>query len=288
MSENSKDFKAYIKAVGTGPKGNRDLSFYESKDMMEQILSATPRPEQIAAFLLGWRLKGETIEEFKGALCAMDALMQKTEIANSIELGYPFDGKAKNPYILKEIAHYLKATPLQLVVTGDELQPAKAGVTTKEYCGSFEATNLHFFDRASYLKELHELTELRMLLGVRTGLNTIEKLSGVAASKSAITGVHHTPYVRKYIEIYASRYERFALIQGDEGGIELFKKGKLWLHSKGQMQEYLLDPLAFGVEGSEDLEGLARLNAAILLFVSGEKKSVEEAYESLFEASLAK
>ena len=32
------DFFNYIHAVGTGPKGNRDLTFDESKDMMNQIL----------------------------------------------------------------------------------------------------------------------------------------------------------------------------------------------------------------------------------------------------------
>jgi len=32
------DFNKYIHAVGTGPKGNRDLNSDESKDMMHQIL----------------------------------------------------------------------------------------------------------------------------------------------------------------------------------------------------------------------------------------------------------
>ena len=258
--------------MGTGPKGNRDLSFEESKDMMEQILEAKAAPEQIAAFLLGWRLKSESVEEFQGALAALDAYTQKKSVANSIELGYPYDAQAKNPYLLEGIAKHLGATSLQLVVTGDE----------KKFCKTFEAKNLHFFDRAFYLQELHALTNLRRLLGVRTGLNTIEKLTGVAESKYAITGVHHTPYVKKYIEIFGTRYERFALIQGNEGTPELFKKGRLWLHTQGQTQEYLIDPAAFGVEWSEDKVGLERLNAAILLFVSGASLSVEEAYDSLF------
>ncbi|MEA2090936.1 MAG: glycosyl transferase, partial [Campylobacterota bacterium] len=62
------DFFKYIHAVGTGPKGNRDLSFEESKDMMEQILNQSIPSEQAAAFLLGWRLKPETTTEFRGAI----------------------------------------------------------------------------------------------------------------------------------------------------------------------------------------------------------------------------
>jgi len=275
------NFTKYIKAVGTGPKGNRDLSFEESKDMMRQILKAEAFPEQIAAFLVGWRLKPETIEEFSGALSALDELSLKRKVENSIELGYPFDGKAKSPYLLPEISKQLLNSELNLVVTGDKLQPAKGGVTTKELCSTFKESNLHFFDRAEYLKELHDLTELRLLLGLRTGFNTIEKLTSIADSRSAITGVHHKPYVKKYIEIFSHRYERFALIQGDEGTPELFKKGTLWVSEGGVLSEQVVDPAFYGVKGREDLEGLARLNAAIFLFVARKATSIDEAYASL-------
>lgn len=274
-------FKAYIKAVGTGPKGNRDLSFEESKDMMLQILQRKATPEQIAAFLIGWRLKSESVEEFCGALSALDLMSVKYDVANSIELGYPFDGKAKNSYLLDKIAQKLLSTKLNLVVSGDELQPAKGGVTTKELFSTSPLANLHYFDRTHYLKELHQLTDLRMLLGLRTGLNTLEKLPAVANSKSALTGVHHKPYVKKYIEIFSSRYERFGLIQGDEGTPELFKKGTLWLSENGVVSEYIIDPAFYGITGVDDLEALAHLNAAILLFVSGECGTIDEAYEFL-------
>lgn len=275
------DFKRYIKAVGTGPKGNRELSFEESHDVMMQMLLGEAKGEQIAAFLLGWRLKGETSEEFLGALAALDTLTIKHSITDSIELGYPFDGKAKNPYLLPKMLECLQKQSLKMVVSGDLLVPAKEGVTSKNICKSLSGENLVYFDRSEYLPQLHKLTNLRNLLGVRTGLNTIEKLSGVANSKSAITAVHHTPYVKKYLEIFAPRYERFALVQGDEGSPEVFKKARLWLHTNGQTQELVVDPGAFGIENGEDLDALACLNAAVLLFVHGVYESVEEAYASL-------
>lgn len=276
------DFKTYIKAVGTGPKGNRDLSYEESKDMMTQILNATAPKELISAFLLGWRLKPETNGEFKGALNAIDSLSKKTEIKNSIELGYPFDGKAKNPYLLPLISQALKSNDLNLVVLGDELQPAKGGLTTKELVNKeiFEK-NLHFFDRSEYCKSLHNLTELRQTLGLRTAFNTIEKLPNISSSEFAITGVHHKPYVKKYIEIFAHRYKRFAVIQGNEGTPELFKKGTLWISQEGELKEYRIDPKEYGVEDIDDIQGLAILNAAIWLFVADKYASVEEAFKSL-------
>jgi len=295
------NFQKYMKAVGTGPKGNRDLNFDESKDMMHLILQQSVHPQRIAAFLLGWRLKPETIEEFKGALCALDEHLIQTKVQNSIELGYPFDGKAKNPYLFPLIAKVLQDSTLNLIIVGDEVQPAKDGITTKEICSNIILEkNTHFFDRKNYCKELANLTQIRQILALRSGLNTIEKLPNIAQSEFAITGVHHKPYVKKYQEIFASRYKKFALIQGNEGSPELFSKGALWISQNGYTTEELIDPTFYGINMAKSTEvislkaslemiqnpsanllKLAKLNAAILLFVTDRAKSINEAYETL-------
>ena len=294
-------FQKYIHAVGTGPKGNRDLSFEESQDMMKQILDKNIYDEQTAAFLLGWRLKPETIEEFKGAISTCDSYITKTKIENSIELGYPFDGKAKNPYIFPLVAKILKESELNLVVIGDEIQPSKGGITIKDICTKIELdSNIHYFDRADFFKELHKLTEIRMRLGLRTGFNTIEKLPNVSSSDYAITGVFHKPYVKKYVEIFSHRYKRFALIQGNEGTPELFSKGRLWIANDTDVQEFIIDPAHYGINYTKSRETisledslaqlnnpsdeylkLAKLNAAVYLFVTQKASSIDEAFAML-------
>jgi len=180
------DFFKYIHAVGTGVKGNRDLTFEESKDMMQQVLNQSIPSEQTAAFLLGWRLKPETVTEFRGVVEACDAFIKTTTVDNSIELGYPFDGKANNPYIFPLAAKTLENSGLNIVVIGDELTPAKGGITVKDICTKIELSpNAHYFDRADFFKEMSDLTELRMKLGLRSGFNTIEKLPRVANSEYA-------------------------------------------------------------------------------------------------------
>lgn len=295
------DFHKYIHAVGTGPKGNRDLSFDESKDMMHQILDKSVHNEQIAAFLLGWRLKPETIEEFRGALHSCDSYITPQTVASSIELGYPFDGKAKNPYIFPLVAKVLEESKLNLVVIGDDMQPAKQGITIKDICTQVELnSNVHYFDRADFFKELHELTDIRMRLGLRTGFNTIEKLPRVANSEYAITGVFHKPYVKKYVEIFSDRYKRFALIQGNEGTPELFSKGRLWIARNNEVEEFVVDPQHYGIDykkswdkitlqesldqlnnPSDEYLKLAKLNAAIFLFVTEKAESIDAGYEML-------
>ena len=295
------DFFKYIHAVGTGPKSNRDLSFEEAKDMMQQVLNQEVYPEQIAAFLLGWRLKPETIEEFKGALEACNEEIAYTPVENSLELGYPFDGKRRNPYIFPLVAKFLQKEGVNLIVIGDELQPAKNGITTKQIAQNFSfEENIKFFDRKEFFPKMSELTQIRMRLGLRTAFSTIEKLPHVAKSKVAITGVFHKPYVKKYVEIFGNRYERFALIQGNEGTPELFSKGRLWIAQEKELTEYIIDPAEYGIEytkswenisledslmqiqqPSEEFLKLACLNAAVWLFVMGKCESIEEGFERI-------
>lgn len=300
--ENKMDFFKYIHAVGTGTKGNRDLTLEESKVMMREILNKKVHSEQIAAFLLGWRLKPETTDEFKGVVEACDEFIKKTAIPNSIELGYPFDGKVNNPFIFPLIAKVLENSELNLVVVGDNLAPAKAGITLKEVATNLElGKNSHYFDRADFFKEMHGLTETRMKLGLRTGLNTIEKLTCVANSEFAITGVFHKPYVKKYAEVFSSRYKRFALIQGNEGTPELFSKGRLWIaNGDDNIEEFIIDPAYYGINytkswekitlqeslyqvnnPSDEFLKLAKLNAAVYLFVAQKAASIDEAFEKL-------
>ncbi len=295
------DFFKYIHAVGTGPKGNRDLSFEESKDMMQQVLDQSVPSEQIAAFLLGWRLKPETTEEFRGALAACDEQTQKENIPNSIELGYPFDGKAKNPYIFPLVAQILEKADLNLVIMGDDKQPAKDGITIKDICENISLNkNIKYFDRKNYCNKLHNLTDIRNKLGLRSGFSTIEKLPKVANSSYAITGIFHKPYVKKYVEILSDRYDRFALIQGNEGTPELFSKGRLWITNGDDVEEIRVDPQYYGINykkswdkitlqesldqlnnPSDEYLKLSRLNAAVYLFIAQKYNSIEEAFEAL-------
>jgi len=295
------DFFKYIHAVGTGVKGNRDLTLQESKEMMESVLKQEVHGEEIAAFLLGWRLKPETTEEFRGVVEACDSFIKKTTLPNTIELGYPFDGKVNNPFMFPLVGKILENSGLGIVVVGDDLAPAKAGITLKEVATNIELNNnTHYFDRADFFKEMHDLTGIRMRLGLRTGFNTIEKITGVASSEFAITGVFHKPFVKKYIEVFSHRYKRFALIQGNEGTPELFSKGRLWIAEGSDVEELIIDPAHYGINyskswekitldesleqlnnPSEEFLKLARLNAAVYLFVAQRASSIDEAFEKL-------
>lgn len=295
------NFHEYIRAVGTGPKSNRELTKDEILDAMDSILNQKVHSEQIAAFLLGWRVRLETVEELKTALEVCNKYVKKINIDNSIELGYPFDGKADNPYLLPLIPKYLKKFNLKLVVSGDEIQPAKKGLTIKELYKNVEFDqDIHYFDRKEYFKELSDLSNIRNILGLRTAFNTIEKLLNPGNSTYAVNAAFHKPYVSKYNQIFGDNYKNLVIVKGNEGTPEIFSKCKYWLTDNGKINEYIVDPEYFGINykksnniiskeeslamtknPSNELEKLAKLNAAMFLVAAQKVDNIKIAFEMI-------
>ena len=291
----SKEFLPYLKCVGTGPKRNRDLSKEEMKVVIRAFLKQEVVPEQVAAFMLGWRVKGESIEEFSAALEVFDEFVKHVPLAHSIEFGYPYDGKIKNPYILPLTAKYLQGFNINLSLHGGLLQPAKEGTTLKEiHDHTTLPKNVHYFDRSEYFPELYALSKIRDRLGLRSSFNTIEKLLGITQSDTAIIGAFHKPFVDKYIQLYKDRYKKLIIIKGNEGTPEIFSKCAVTIVENGEITQMKLDPKAYGIDykkstqrislenslaqlhnPTEAFRKLAKFNAAVILFFTNKVESIE-------------
>lgn len=303
------NFFKYIKAVGTGPKSNRDLTKEEISEAIEAILEKKCYSEQSASFLMLLRVKLESDDELKGCLESFDKYIKRVEISESVELGFSFDGKTEQPYlfplygkILKEFFNKNKdVKPFDIVVSGDYLQPAKDGLTLKELVNAIDLEdNIHFFDRAEYFKELSDLTNLRKKLYMRTIFNTVEKLLNPANSKFAITSAFHKPYVQKYNKLFGKNYENLLVLKGGEGNPEVFKDFKYWLNEEDLIIEKSIKLKDLGISyekiyenislkeaveaitnPDEELMKLVKLNVAILLFATSRVESIEKAYDRL-------
>ncbi|WP_201352507.1 anthranilate phosphoribosyltransferase [Hydrogenimonas urashimensis] len=294
-------FIRYIKCVGTGAKHNRDLTYEEMRDAMEQMLDGRASPEQCAAFLLGWRLKPETATEFRAALDVLDENCVRKPVDNGIELGYPFDGKADNPYIFTLAAPMVAPFGIRVIVNGGALQPSKKGLTVREVCESVPLPeNIRYFDQKNYCKPLADLSPIRQKLGLRTGLNTLERLPDAGGCDTALIGVFHKPYVKKYREVFAHRYRRLVIAKGNEGTPEIFGKCRVWVCEGDRCEERIVDPKRFGIDytksfdpitkseslshlasPSDTLMDIAKLNAGLWLFCKGVAQTIEEGWEML-------
>ncbi|MFW2597981.1 glycosyl transferase [Aliarcobacter butzleri] len=303
------NFKKYIKAVATGPKGNKDLTIDETADAIEQILLNKVTPTQAAAFLIGWRTKYETDDELKGAILALRKFMKFKKIEDSIELGYSFDGRCDNPFLFPLYENILEefynknqdVKRLNLVISGDYLQPAKVGITTKDIFTQIdEGQYIHFFDRVQYLKELSDMTTLRQELGLRTAFNTIEKLLNPSLSEYGVTTAFHKPYVQKYLDIFSSHFKKVVVLKGSEGSPEVFKDGKYWIKEDKEIIERSFSLKDFGISYDKEFKNitleeslnivnnhdnnilkLAKFNVALILLFANRVSSLDESWQRL-------
>ena len=302
-------FKKYIKAVGTGPKGNRELTEFEVIDAIESILENKVTQAQIGAFLIGWRTKLETDGELTAAVKALKKYMKFSKVENSLELGYSFDGRVNNPFLFPLYENILKEfheknkdiTPLNLVISGDLVQPAKNGLTTKEIFDSLDAGQyVHYFDRVEYLKELSILTPLRHELGLRTVFNTVEKLLNPGLSEYGVTTAFHKPYVKKYLAMFKEYYKEVLVVKAAEGSPEVFGNGKYWKEVNGEISEVSFSLDDFGIiydkayenisleealeivkNPSDEILKLAKFNIALYLVFANRVDSLEDAWKRL-------
>lgn len=303
------NFFKYIKAVGTGPKSNRDLTKEEIIEAIDGILQQKCDSEQAAAFLMLLRVKLESSDELEGCLEACEKYIIKEEILESIELGYSYDGKTDQPYIFPLFGLILQdffkqhkeIEPFKLIISGDELQPAKDGLTLKEVATAVDLKdNTKYFDRKDYFKELSDLTALRKKLYMRTIFNTVEKLLNPANSKYAITSAFHKPYVEKYNKLFGPKYENLVIVKGSEGSTEVFTDFKYWIKEGEEIIEKAVKLSDFDINytlkyenisleenirilenPSNELMKLVKLNVAIILFTTKRVESIEKAYEML-------
>lgn len=286
-------FLSYIRCVGTGPKGNRHLNYEEMHDAFELIVQQLVPDVAISAFLLGWRVQIESDEELSACVDWL-ALQQSSHIKTGIEIGYPFDGKAKFFPIMLKAAALLE--DVQVHTAYDLPLGPKYGVTLKEFNNI--ASNVVLHDRRDLLPGLSALTTLRNEIGIRTAFNTLEKLNFVAPT--ALIGMHHAPYFDLYASLYAKHYERLVIVQGHEGTPEILKKTKYKRVQNGEVTTHSIDPEEFGIASisakeemslesmqslmdnpDENLAKMIRLNAAFLGWAAGRFTTIEEGYACL-------
>lgn len=286
-------FVDYLRAVGTGPKGNRNLSYEEAKDAFRLILERRVPDPLISAFLLGWRVQGETVQELQGCV---DYLAQtlRPQRQRGVEIGYPMDGKAKFFPIMLKAAAQIEAVDVHAAY--DRHLSPKYGSSSNEFAPFSQNVRLH--DRNVFLPSLSDLTELRNILSLRSAFNTIEKLNFLAPV--ALIGMHHAPYFDLYSQLYANHYDRLFIVQGHEGTPEILKKTKYRIVEGQESTVHTIDPEEFGIEPilakeelslaqmrslmespDANLSKMIRLNAAFIGYASGLYTTPEEGYRCL-------
>ena len=230
-------FIPYLKAIGRGEKLQRDLTVDEACEAMHLILRGEATPAQIGAFLITQRVKGEHADEIIGFTQAARSYCQRItpKVTGLIDLGIPYDGKSKTLQLAPAIALLTAATGQPMVFHGDRGVPTKCGVgpvellialgidpnlSTDRVERQVEELGIGFLYAPQFAPEWHVLLPIRHQFGLRTALNTVEKLLNPANAALSVSGFFHINYMENISGVGGHVAERVWMIQGPEGSIE--------------------------------------------------------------------
>ncbi|WP_257351613.1 anthranilate phosphoribosyltransferase [Pseudalkalibacillus decolorationis] len=232
--------KQWIKEVGRGKRGARDLEYNEALQAADSIINGGSTDVQIAAFLVAERIKTESSDELLAFIDQYRASSHRLPFAKEskkvIDFAGPYDGR-KTFAATIPVSILLSESGVPVFLHGSDPLPPKNGVsiksifenlhvpiakTVKEASESLERANIGFACTEKFCISLANLRQLREQIGVRTVLNTVEKLLNLSNAKSIMLGVFHKTAVNKLIPIMQTlAYEEAFIVQGVEGSEDL-------------------------------------------------------------------
>ncbi len=265
-------------------EGN-SLTELEAETVMGEIMDGAASPAQIAGYLMGLRMKGETVDEIAGSVQAMRTRAKKIQVADAQVVdtcGTGGDG-----------AHTFNiSTTAAFVVAGSGLAVAKHGnrsVSSK--CGSADVlaalgvrielppervadcvneVGIGFLFAPLYHSAMKHCALPRQELGIRTLLNILGPLTNPAGARLQVVGV----FAAGLTELLAQVLLRLGaqhcfVVHGMDGldEITLTDRTRISEGKGGVVSSYVLDPSEFGlqrVNPKEFLGGSPADNALML------------------------
>jgi anthranilate phosphoribosyltransferase len=240
-------FRAVIKAVGTGPRGSRALTFDEARAATAALLAGEVSPVQAGAFLIAMRIKGETPAELAGVAQAL------RDAARSVAPDHPpggrpvvacagaYDGMNETPHLSLAAAVLAAAAGARVVVhCGARLGP-KRGTTPAdvlvalggplrpkpaESLAMLERSDVAVVHAGAAIPGWDALAVIRDEIGLRGPLHTAEKLVDHLGATRFVVGHTHSSYRERILgALGLLGAQRSVAVRGMEGS-DMLRPGR--------------------------------------------------------------
>ncbi|HVX33267.1 MAG TPA: hypothetical protein VHA80_09020 [Solirubrobacterales bacterium] len=228
-------FRATIKAVGTGPRGSRSLSFDEARDAMRALLAGEVSDAQAGAFLIAMRTKGEEPEELAGLAQGLrDAARSREPVRpGAVACAGAYDGVADSPQLSLAAAVVAAAAGAPCVVHCGERIGPKYGTSPADVMAALGGPARPSLDASrrmlaeSGVAVVHSgeaiegwdhLARIRDEVGLRGPIHSAEKLVDHLGAERFVVGYAHQPYGPRIVgALRRLRAEGSLAVRGIEG-----------------------------------------------------------------------
>lgn len=272
--------KRFIKEVVEG----RSLPMEDAMSAMEMMLSGKATQAQIAAFLTGLRMKGETLDEIVG--CAT-VLRDKAEhispkVENYVDIvgtggdcSYSFNISTTSAFVAAgagvPIAKHGNRSISSKSGSGDVLESLGVNIMAepKDVEKAVEEIGIGFMFAQVFHKSMKNVGQARSEMGIRSIFNILGPLSNPSGAKNQVIGVFNPELVEVFAQAMRIMGVDRALVVSARDGMDEISTAADTVVSEikdGQVINYILTPEQFGMRRTilECLQGGdARINAAI-------------------------
>mgnify|MGYP000116711683 CR=1 FL=1 len=229
-------FAEYVRILGKGKNGSRPLTEDEALEAMRLILNEEIEPVQLGAFLMLMRVKEESPEELAGFIRATREWISIPDGAPQVDLDWSsYAGKRRHLpwFILSTLLLAGNGTTVFMhgasghtngrIYTRDVL--AELGIkpctSIAEACERMRAERFAYLDIEFLCPRLHEIIELRPLLGLRSPVHTLARSINPFNAAFVMQGIFHPGYRPVHQEAAQLLNEsNVAVIKGEGGEIE--------------------------------------------------------------------
>ncbi len=260
------------------------LSEKEADAVMTEIMDGAATPAQIAAYLMGLRLKGETVEEIAGSVRAMRGRAVRIAIGNPMVVdtcGTGGDG-SHTFNISTTTAFVVAGAGLTVAKHGNRSVSSKSGsadvltalgvkidLPSDRVADCINDVGIGFLFAPLFHGAMKHCAAPRQEMGIRTILNLLGPLTNPAGATIQVVGVYDgrlTELLGKVLMHLGSRH--CFVVHGLDGldEITLTNKTQISEAKGGVLKNYLIDPKEFGlsrVSAKELAGGTPQENAAI-------------------------
>lgn len=271
----------FIKAVGSGQKRARELTRDEGREAMGLVADGKAEPEQVGAFLLALRMKGEGAEEMAGFVDALEARSETGGArapAGTLDVDCHGDGHKGRATLLPAAACALAALGVPVLLRLQLVLPtARHGLSealaalgldgarpldAQRAQRGLERLRIGVLDLPRYCAPLDRLVRLRPLFGVRTVAQTLMKLLDPLHCSTRAVGVFHAPYLPSTAQALAAMRRAGLCVQA-LGGLPEASPAKILRVCRPGGEPQTIDLRALPSPGEAGSDAIAENRAAL-------------------------
>jgi len=256
----------------------RDLSLEDMKAVMGQIMNGEATDAQIGAFLLGLRLKGETVDEITGAVIVMRELASGVDVngehlVDIVGTG----GDGANLFNVSTAASFVVAAGGGRVAkhgnrsvssssgSADLLETAGVtlGLEPQQVADCIDKVGIGFMFAPAHHSAMRHAIGPRKELGVRTIFNILGPMTNPAGVSRLLIGVYDAALCRPVAEVLNRLGTEHVMVVHSEDGLDEISAAAVSHVAEakgGVVSEYDISPEDLGLEKTS-LEGLEVANA---------------------------